>query len=147
MDYRRNGPQCQGWRPWLGGVEANEECDKRLTFPMVQLLFSFAEGVVSMLIPLSVSWGPAQKPKTGSITEAMKTDPSLFEALFPAFESDLSGELSGSDYVDSNGDVNKDKLKQHILEFIRFQDEPLSLENVRSREAHGILTAESEQSV
>ena len=138
-----NGPQCQGWRPWLGGTEANEKCDKRLTHVSIgSTAVSFAEGGSLMLIPLSVSWGPAQKPKTGTITEAMKTDPSLFETLFPVFESDLSGELSGSDYVDSNGDVNKDKLKEHILEFIGFQDEPLSLENVRSREAHGILTAD-----
>ena len=140
-----NGPQCQGWRPWLGGVEANEECDKRLTHVSIgSTAVSFAEGGSLMLIPLSVSWGPAQKPKTGALTEFMKTDISIFDTLFPSFKSELSSELSGTDYVDSNGDVNKDKLKAHIVEYIEIQDDPLSLENVRSREAHGIITADPE---
>lgn len=137
------GPKCSGWRPWLGGDEANEECNKRLTHISIgSISVSFPEGASIMLIPLTVSWSLSEIDLIKLLLLTKKNSPQLFDDQILALEPMLKTQLSGTEYIDEEENLLSDKLKRDISTYLELQSMPLSPENIRLRELKGILSSD-----
>jgi hypothetical protein len=137
------GPKCKGWRPWLGGSEANEECDKRLTHKSIgSIAVSFPEGASIMLIPLTVSWSLAERDSVKQLLLTKKNTPQLFDVILEAMVPQLRSELSGTEYLDEGDAFLLEKFKNDISTYLDIQNMPLSPENIRLRESKGILSSD-----
>ena len=137
----KNGPDCQGWRPWLGGEEATEDCNKRLIHETVgSISICFSEGASIMLIPLTISWSLSENELIKQLLLTKKNTPEMFDMTLEMLVPRLKLELP-AEYIGGDGIFLGEKLKRHIETFTETLSMPLSQENVRLRELKGILSS------
>lgn len=135
------GQRCRsgkkgGDRPWLG-IEANEECQKRLTHHQTgSVALTYTDRSSVMLLPLGVSWSYANNQAVRTLrslpVDEMK-EASKHKFLAPQM-NELKHKLRGTSYLE-NGDFTRKFFETvHEFESLHNSNEPLLVENLRYRE-------------